>query len=259
MKKYVSILMVAIVLATIVTSCKKSSDDSGSTPVVASLIDTITFNAPAWSGGIENWQFNYDATTKKVLNFNDIWAGALDKKLNYGYTTNLLTLTKASDNSVYGTYTLNAQNLVVGNPDNETFVYDVNGYMTQYNYYSGGVNYLGIQAVITNGNVTQWTKYNSSNVATQIKNFYYTVADNVNNLYQANPIDNDWKPIGGFYGKPSAKLVDYFEYWDPSVTPIVKYKSSFKYTFDAQNRVSMAVKTLSSDNSTETWKYTYYN
>ncbi|MEI6060623.1 MAG: hypothetical protein WCR72_07920 [Bacteroidota bacterium] len=222
----------------------------------SSLIKTISFYA-LWAGGTEKWDFSYDATTAKVTKFDDYWEAALDKTITYDYTVaGKLTLMRGAD--VYGAYDINTQGYVTQDLDGNTYEYDANGFMVKYYEYWSSASHLKYQMEITDGNISKITTFDDDGVtAKKIKAFTYTIGDNSDGIHQANATDSDWKPIGNFYGKPSAKLVDYFEYWDPRATPIVKNKSSFTYTFDAKQRVSKAVKTLSADSSTEEWSYTY--
>ncbi len=222
----------------------------------SSLIKTISFYA-LWAGGTEKWDFSYDGTTKKVSKFDDYWEGALDKTITYDYSVaGKLTLKKGA--TVYGVYDINSLGYITKDPDGNTYEYDANGFMVKYYEYWSSASHLKYQMEITNGNITKITTFDDDGVtAKKIKAFTYTVGANSDGIHQANATDSDWKPIGNFYGKPSAKLVDYFEYWDPRVSPIVKSKSSFTYTFDTKDRVSKATKTLSADGSTEVWSYTY--
>jgi len=222
----------------------------------SSLIKTISFFAD-WAGGTEKWDFSYDPTTKKVTKFDNYWDGALDKTISYDYSVAGKLTLKRADNSVYGTYDLNASGYITKDGDGNTMEYDANGFLVKYYEYWDAASHLKYQMTITNGNITKITTYDDDGVtAKKIKEFTYTNGDNSDGIHQANATDSDWKPIGNFYGKPSAKLCDYFEYWDPRVTPIVKSKSRFTYAFDAKERVLKATKTLT-DNSTEVWDYTY--
>lgn len=241
------------------TSSEGTSYGQDVTFTTASLIKSISFYA-LWAGGTEKWDFTYDAASK-VTKFDDYWEGSLDKTVTYDYTVaGKLTLTKNAS-STYGTYDINSSGLITkddwGGGEYASYDYDANGYCTTYREYWSGSDHKKLEIQMTDGNVTQITKYTDDGVASQIKVFTYTIGDNTDGIFQANATDSDWKPIGNFYGKPSTKLVDYFEYWDPRETPIVKNRSSFTYTFDSKNRVSKAVKTLSSDGSTEEWSYTY--
>ncbi len=222
----------------------------------SSLIKSISFYA-LWAGGTEKWDFSYDAATSKITKFDDYWEGALDKTITYDYSVaGKLTLMKGTD--VYGVYDINAAGYITKDPDGNTFEYDANGFLVKYYEFWSDASHLKYETTITNGNITKLTTYDDDGVtAKKIKEFTYTIGDNANNIHQANATDSDWKPLGNFYGKASAKLVDFFEYWDPRSTPISKSRSSFTYTFDAKNRVSKATKTLSSDSSTEEWSYTY--
>jgi hypothetical protein len=221
----------------------------------SSLIKSISFYAD-WAGGTEKWDFSYDATTKKVSKFENYWDGALDKTITYDYTVaGKLTLNR--DGDVYGVYDLNSSGYITKDADGNTFEYDADGFLVKYYEYWDDASHLKYQMTIANGNITKITTFDDDGVtAKKIKEFIYTNGDNSDGIHQANATDSDWKPIGNFYGKPSAKLVDYFEYWDPRSTPIVKSRSSLTYTFDDKERVTKATKTLT-DGSTEVWDYTY--
>jgi hypothetical protein len=255
MKKFFGFMMIATLLATAFTSCKKD-DNGGDSNTVASPLKSVSFYA-AWAGGTEKWEFTYDATTKKVSKFDNYWDAVLDKTITYDYTTaGKLKLMKGT--TVYGLYDINASGYITKDPDGNTFEYDANGYLVKYYEYWSNASHLKYQMTIANGNITKITTFDDDGVTVKkIKEFTYTIGNNVNNLHQANAIDSDWKPVGNFYGKPSAKLVDFFEYWDPRVANFVKSKSTLAYTFDTKNRPTKVVKTLT-DLSTETWDYTYY-
>ena len=220
------------------------------------LIKSISFVAD-WAGGTELWDFSYDATTKKVTKFDDYWEGALDKTISYDYSVaGKLTLMKGTE--VYGVYDINAQGYITQDPDGNTFTYDADGFLSKYYEHWDNADHLKYETVITNGNIAKITTYDDDGTtAKKIKEFTYTTGDNVNGIHQANVLDSDWKPIGNFYGKPSAKLVDFFEYWDPRNLPISKSKSSLSYSFDAKSRPSVVTKTLT-DFTTEVWTYTYF-
>jgi hypothetical protein len=222
----------------------------------SSLIKSISFFAE-WAGGTEKWEFSYDASTKKVSQFLNYWEGALDKTITYDYSVAGKLTLKRDASTVYGTYDLNSSGYITEDADGNTYEYDANGFLVKYYEYWDAASHLKYQMTITNGNITKITTFDDDGVtAKKIKEFTYTSGDNSDGIHQANATDSDWKPIGNFYGKPSSKLVDYFEYWDPRSTPIVKSKSRLTYTFDSKERVSKATKTLT-DNSTEVWEYTY--
>jgi hypothetical protein len=239
------------------TSADGTAYGADVTFTTSSLIKSISFYAD-WAGGTEMWDFTYDATTKKVSKFDDYWEGALDKTISYDYSVSgKLTLNKGTN--VYGVYDINSAGYITKDPDGNTFEYNADGYLVKYYEYWSDASHLKYEIAITNGNISKITTYDDDGVtAKKIKEFTYTIGDNADGIHQANATDSDWKPIGNFYGKPSAKLVDYFEYWDPRTSPVVKSRSSFTYTFDSKNRVTKATKTLSADNSTEEWSYTYF-
>jgi hypothetical protein len=219
------------------------------------LIKSITFEAD-WAGGIEKWDFSYNATTKAVTKFDDYWNGSIDKTITYDYSVaGKLTLMKGTD--VYGVYDINSNGYITKDPDGNTFTYDADGFMTKYYEHWDNADHLKYEMTYANGNVAKITTFDDDGITVKkIKEFTYTIGANVNGLFQANAIDSDWKPIGNFYGKPCAKLVDFFEYWDPRVLPIVKLRSSLGYIFDAKERPSKVTKTLT-DGSIEVWTYTY--
>jgi hypothetical protein len=254
MKKNLLFLGLVVIFAAFVVSC--DDDEGGGDPTVkASLIKSIEFNAE-WADGAEMWEFMYDATSKKVTKFDNYWEGDLDKTVTYDYTTaGMLTLMKGSE--IYHVYDINAQGYITKDDDGNTFMYDANGYLIKYYEFWDDADHLKYEMTISNGNIMKITTYDDDGVtAKKFKEFTY-IGDNVNEIHQANAIDSEWKPMGNFYGKPSKKLVDFFEYWDPRENPIVKKKSSLVYAFDDKDRVSTATKTLS-DATTEVWTYTYY-
>ena len=224
------------------------------------LIKTISFYAD-WAGGTQAYEFYYDAN-KRVTGFDRTWDGGADGVFTYDFTVaGKMKVNK--DGAEYAVYDINAQGYITkedwGGGEYASYEYNADGYLTKYYEYWGGLNRLKYDITITNGNITKITTYNDDGVTVKrIKEFTYTIGDNVNSIHQANAVDSDWKTNGNFYGKASAKLVDFFEYWNmPAADPLVKSKSTLSYTFDAKNRPSVITKTLT-DMSTEVWTYTYY-
>jgi hypothetical protein len=254
MKKLFGILTIALLVATGFTSCKK---DSTSGDAKAYLVKTISFYA-GWAGGTQAYEFAYNVN-KKITGFDRTWDGGADGVFVYDYTVNgKLSVTK--DGAAYATYDINAQGYITkedwGGGEYATWEYDANGYCIRYNEFWGGVNHKKYEMVITNGNITKWTTFDDDGTTVKkIKEFFYSAGKNVNGLHQANSIDSDWK--SAFYGKPSANLLDHFDYWDPRVVGFVKSTSTFTYQFDTKDRPILATKTLT-DLSTEVWGYTYY-
>lgn len=248
----------AVLMAALVVSCKK--DDDGDNTVKSYPLKSVSFEAD-WAGGVEMWEFTYDATSKKVSQFDNFWDGALDKTVTYDYSVNgMLTLTK--EGSTYAEYEMNDLGQITkedwGGGEWARYEYNTDGFLWKVYEHWGDADHLKYEMYFANGNITRITTFDDDGVtAKKIKEFAYTVGDNVNGLHQANAVDSDWKVVGNFYGKPSKKLVDYFEYWDPRTVSPVKSKSTLGYEFDAKNRVSKVTKTLA-DMSTEIWDYTYY-
>jgi hypothetical protein len=253
MKKNYFLALIAAICLVGITSCNEDDNGNGEIELTASPIKSIAFSA--W-GDTESWEFSYN-TSGKLTQFVNYWNNELDKTITYDYSTSgKLILNK--DGSLYNTYDINAQGYITKDPDGNTYEYDANGYLVKMYEFWDNANHLKYEITITNKNITKITTYDDDGVTVKkIKEFSYTSGDNVNNIHQANVIDSEWKQMGNFYGKPSAKLVNYFEYWDPRTTPVEKSRSSITYTFDDKNRPITVVKTLT-DQSTETWTYTYY-
>jgi hypothetical protein len=220
----------------------------------SSLIKSVSFWAD-WQGGTEKWEFTYDANSK-ITKFDNYWEGALDKTILYDYSVaGKLTLTR--DGSVYNEYDLNSEGYIIEDMDGNTYEYDANGFLVKLYEYWDDASHLKYFIENANGNIIRITTYDDDGVTEKkIKEFFYTSGANIDGIHQANAIDIEWKQMGNFYGKPSAYLVDYFEYWDPRESPITKKKSTLTYEFDTGDRVTKATKTLT-DGSTEVWEYGY--
>lgn len=237
------------------TNSDGTSYGSDLTFSTSSLIKSISFYAD-WQGGTEKWEFTYDANSK-ITKFENFWEGSLDKTITYDYSVaGKLTLTR-DGSSVYGEYDLNSSGYIVQDQDGNTFEYDANGFLVKLYEYWDNASHLKYFIENSDGDVIRITTYDDDGVtAKKIKEFFYTSGLNIDGIQQANALDNEWKQMGNFYGLPCEYLVDYFEYWDPRESPIVKSKSSFEYQFDGSNRVTKATKVLT-DGSTEVWDYTY--
>jgi len=219
-------------------------------------VKSVSFHA-TWQTDIEEWDFTYDLSGR-VAQMVNLWAGSLDKTLTYDYSeANKLTLTK-DDNSVYASYDLNESGYITkddqGGGDYLGYEYDNAGFGITFNEFFG-TNVKKREVFITDGNVSKIVKYNDAGDTTQIKEFTYLADANMEGIFQANISDSDWKPYGNLYGRPCAKLIQSFTYWNPTADPIVKKTATFAYTRDAKNRVTKIVKTTGGD--TETWDYTY--
>jgi uncharacterized protein (TIGR02145 family) len=219
-------------------------------------VKTIAFHA-SWQSDIEEWDFTYDVSGK-VAHLDNLWAGSLDKALNYDYSEpGKLTLTK-DDNSVYATYDLNESGYITqddqGGGDYLGYVYNADGFGVTFNEVYG-TEVKKREIIMSGGNVDKIIKYNDAGDTTQIKVFTYTTESNTEGIFQANIVDSDWKPYGNLYGRPNTHLIASYTYWKPTDNPIVKTTATFAYTRDDKNRVTKIVKTSGSD--TEQWDYTY--
>ncbi len=221
------------------------------------IVRSLSFYA-AWQGGTDQWNFSYDPTSNQITEFVNYWDGGLDKDVTFDYSVpGKLTLAK-DGTSGWAEYDINANGNITKNySSGDLYEYDANGFLVKTFETWSGSAVLHNLLTITDGNVTKITTYDDDGVTVKkVREYTYTTTDNTAGIPQAHINDVEWKPINNFYGKPSAKLVDYFEQWDPRVNPIVKTKFPFVYTFDTRNRVSKAVKTLA-DATTEEWSYTY--
>ncbi len=256
MKNVSKLAVIAVLLSTVFFSCKK--DDKGGTApvVVASPIVTLGIVYPS---GTDSYDFTYDAN-KKVKQILNYWDGTLDKTILYDWTTPGKLKIVTNGNTV--NYDLNAQGYVSREYWNDAkteyaaYEYDANGYLTKVSEFWSGVNHVKLEAVILNGNVTRHTKYTDAGVASTIKEFSYSPGDNVNEIQQTNPVDNNTKPSAKLFGKASKKIVSSLTYWDPRENPIVTKTSTLSYEFDAKNRPSKITKTLF-DGAKEISTYAY--
>ena len=203
----------------------------------SSLVKSIGVVYP---DGVERYDFTYDSGTKKVTKIDDYWNADLDKTITYDYSVaGKLRITSGSSTT---DYEINAQGMVTkedwGGGEYAAYTYDADGFLIKIIEHWGGADHLKMQAVITNGNIMKHTTYDDDGVtAKKVKEFTYTVGDNVNNIHQASMVDSNTKPVGNLFGKSSKKLVDFLEYWDPRTTD-AKLRTTITYEFDAKNRPS---------------------
>jgi hypothetical protein len=255
MKKALYLLLFVALATVTFTSCNKDDGTDDPIVVVASPIKTM---GVVYTDGIELYDFTYDATTKKITKIDDYWNDVLDKTITYDYSVSgKLTIT-SGDNATE--YELNAAGYISKEvwSDEEWAAYEYNtdGYLVKVIEHWGGEDHLKMEAVITNGNTVKHTTYDDDGVTVKkIKEFTFTTGDNVNDIHQTSMIDSNTKPIGNLFGKPSKKLVDYLEYWDPRESPIEVGKTTISYEFDAKNRPSKI--TRAGADWQEVYTYTY--
>ncbi|NLI25058.1 MAG: hypothetical protein GX419_10170 [Bacteroidales bacterium] len=258
MKKMMYFFVIAGMLAITFTSCKKDKDDEDENKLEAALIKTIGVE---YTDGVETYRFVYDAN-KRIDTIYDYWNDEVDKILKYDYSVpGKLTIKNITSGSNYRSYELNAQGMVSkedwGGGEYAQYTYDANGFLTTVIEHWGDADHLKYKADITNGNIIRHTTYDDDGVTVKkIKEFFYTPGDNVFGIYQASLIDNTFLPMGNLFGKPSAKLVQYLEYWDPRQNPIVKGRTDITYEFDAKNRITKMIR--KGADWQEVYTFTYY-
>lgn len=255
MKKYLSLMMVAFLMATVITSCNKDDDDDDN-KVKASLIKEI--KAVYGVDEYETWKFTYDAN-KKVTKVENFWLADFDKAYTYNYSVpGKLSITRTDyDPTVYD---VDASGRITkedwGGGEYAAYQYNTDGYLVKIIEHWGGADHTKFDIEITNGNITKHTRYSDDGVVNRIKTFTYTPGDNVNNMDQANAVDSNWKTVGGFYGKNSKKLVDHLNYWNGPGDEANTKTTNITYVFDTENRPSKI--TRAGDGWQEVFEYTYY-
>lgn len=254
MKKYIALLTMAAIAAMSFTACD-NGDDNGDDPIVVppAKIKTIGVN---YGDGVEEYEFVYDANDKVSKIYNS-WEGVAVDTITYDYSVaGKLIITKEDWPTVYE---LDANGRVVKEIWDETsyasYEYDANGYLVAVKEFWDGVNHNKFDVEITNGNVTKHTRYGDDGNVNRIKTFTFTTGDNTADIQQTNAVDSNWKTVGGIFGKPSKKLVDFLDYWTPG-DEANKKTTTITYTFDAKNRVSTM--TRSGDGWQEIYNFSYY-
>ncbi|MDP4282587.1 MAG: hypothetical protein Q8867_10625 [Bacteroidota bacterium] len=255
MKKQLFFLALTVIMLASFSSCKKDkNDDSSSSQVTAAKITTL---GVVYSDGVERYAITYDSLNR-VKKIDDYWNDTLVNTMKYDFSVaGKLTYVSGTDTTLYD---LNANNMVTkeywGNGEYAEYSYDNNGYLVKIVEHWGGADHLKMVAEIKDGNIMKHTTYDDDGVTVKkIKEFIYTNGDNATGIQQACMVDNNTKPLGNLFGKPSKKLVDYLNYWDPRVTPNVVNRTTIAYEFDAKNRPTKI--TRSGDGWQEVYTYGY--
>lgn len=249
--------MMAIFMATVFAACDKD-DDGNEDPIVvkASPIKTI---GVVYTDGVDLYEFFYHATTKKITEIKNYWNNELDKTITYDYSVSGKLSITSGDNVTE--YEVNSNGMVTKEiwdaEEWAAYEYNAEGYLVKIIEHWGGTDHLKMEAVISNGNIMKHTTYDDDGVTVKkIKEFTYTTGDNTNDIHQANMVDSNTKPVGNLFGKPSKKLVDFLEYWDPRESTIQKKKTTISYEFDTKNRPVKI--TRAGDGWSEVYTFSYY-
>jgi hypothetical protein len=253
-KAIILILAMTAILVVPFTSCNDDDDDGDDIVVAASPIKTIGVVYPE---GTELYDITYDAS-KRIDKIDDYWNDVLDKTITYDWSVpGKLTITSGDNATVYD---LNEDNMVVkedwGGGEYAAYEYDANGYLIRIIEHWGDADHLKMEAVITDGNVMKHTTYDDDGVTVKkIKEFTFTIGDNVNEIQQTCMVDHNTKPLNNLFGKASKKLVDHLDYWDPREDPIDVGTTTINYEFDAKNRPTTITRV--GDGWQEVYTYTY--
>jgi hypothetical protein len=253
MKRKLFYLGLAVLTATSLVSCNGKDDDNNGNDVTASKIKTISVD---YGDGVEGYEFTYN-TNGTISSIKDTWEGTEVDNITFDYTVaGKLSITKEGTTTVYE---LDSKNRIVKEIWDATswasYEYDTKGFLDKVSEYWDGANH--VKSVIANDgkNVTMITSYDDNGNVSKYKTFTYTQGENVNDIQQTNVVDSNWKVLGGLFGVPSARLVDYLEYWAPG-NETSKSKTTITYTFDAKNRPATIVR--AGDGWEEDYAYTYY-
>jgi hypothetical protein len=253
MKKKLFYLGLAVITAATLVSCNKGGSDNNGNDVTASKIKTISVD---YGNGVEGYKFYYN-TNGTIKGIADTWEGTEVDSIIFDYSVSgKLSITKEGTTTVY---VLDSKNRIVKEIWDDSswasYEYDSNGFLDKVSEYWDAADH--VKTVITNDgeNVTMITSYDDSGNITKYKTFTYTQGENVNDLQQTNAVDSNWKVIGGLFGVPSARLVDYLEYWAPG-SETSKSKTTITYTFDTENRPATIVR--AGDGWEEDYAFTYY-
>jgi len=253
MKKKLLYFGLALITSVALVSCNKNNDDDNGDGVEASLIKTVSVD---YGDGVEGYEFIYN-TDKTISHIKNTWEGEEVDDILFDYTVaGKLTITKEDSPTVYEIDSEGRITKEIWDASSyAAYTYNTDGYLTKVSEYWDGVDHTKYTVEITNGNVTKHTRYDDAGVINRYKTFTYTSGDNVNDIQQTNAIDSNWKTVGGLFGKPSGKLVDYLEYWAPG-SEANKSMTTITYTFDTKNRP--ATITRSGDGWSEAYAFTYY-
>jgi hypothetical protein len=258
MKKYLSLLFVAFLMASISISCSKDDDDDDDNTVVeAAMIAEVTATWGWADDAQETWKYTYD-TEKRLIEIENYWEGDLDKTYTYDYSTaGKLFITRTGESPVE--YDLDSEGRITKEYWSDTewaaYVYNADGFMTQIIERWGGEDHIKYDIEVLNDNITQQTRYDDDGTTVnRIKTFTYTIGDNVNGINEAI-IESSWKTVSGLYGETSKKLVDYLDYWNGPGDEANAKRTTLSYQFDDKNRVSVV--TRAGDGWTEVFDYTY--
>jgi hypothetical protein len=258
MKKYLSLLFVAFLMASISISCSKDDDDDDDNTVIeAAMIAEVTATWGWADDAQETWKYTYD-TEKRLTKIDNYWEGVLDKSYTYDYSTaGKLFITRTGESPVE--YDLDSEGRITKEYWSTTewaqYVYNADGFMTQIIEHWGDADHLKYDIEVLNDNITQQTRYDDDGTTVnRIKTFTYTIGDNVNNINEAI-VESSWKTVSGLYGETSKKLVDYLDYWNGPGDEANAKRTTLSYQFDDKNRVSIL--TRAGDGWTEVFEYTY--
>jgi hypothetical protein len=262
MKKNLFYYLCMVMIMSITISCDDDDDDNP--PVVeASLIKTITLDYDGTGADVEGWEFIYNASDK-VTSIINTYNGSIEDTILYDYSqAGKLIITKSGTPT---TYELDANGRVskelwvADGSEYEGYTYNADGILTKIVEHYGGADHLKYDLTVANKNVTNRIRYEDDGVTVrEDREFTYTQGDNLSNIQQIYAVDSEWKPVGGLFGKASAKLADGFVR-HITADPLSNYGVNFVYTFDSENRPATITKSGTSSGGpyTEILTYTYY-
>lgn len=259
MTKQTFFLVITSLLLITFFSCKKDEVESPKVPT-KSLVKTIREEQVDNESLFTLYELFYDSSFENKLirsiTYNSSTIG-YGKNYDYSEVGKLNLFFDGSPYGMYGKYEINYMGYITKDIFSEwdwiDYKYDTNGYLTNIDSYG----YPIMEFEVFDGNIMKQIHYAFlSGPVSKIYEFTYTTIDNVNNLNTENYDTQSLYPGITFYGKPSKKLVDYIDYWDPRESLPEKNRITFSYKFDSKNRVSEIIRI--NLGSRDRFSYTYY-
>jgi hypothetical protein len=251
--------------AFVLSACSDDDSEGKKTEVKQSKLKEV---GVVYEGdGVETYEAEYDAQGR-VTKITNIWTSEGEEPgepsyITYTYSGNELSVLRSGNTTVYE---IDEKNRIVKEFWNSEkteyagYEYNSDGFLVKAIEYYGGKEYKKWTVDVENGNVIRHTRYSTSDGSiNRIKEFKFITsgAGNVNGLEQTSIIDSNWKVIGGFYGKASARLVSSLDYWNGPGDEANAKTTTISYPkFDEKGRITEMVR--SGSGWSERFTYSYY-
>lgn len=252
-------LLITVLLLISFSSCKKDIVESPFAPT-KSLVKTIREDRVNNESDFFLYELIYDSSFEnRIIRSITYYSSTKGYGVNYDYSEagKLNLFFDGSSYGLYGKYEINYMGFITKDIFEEwewiDYKYDTNGYLINIGTYG----YSIIEFEVLDGNIMKQIHYDYlGGPVSKIYGYTYTTIDNVNNINTEYYDTQSLQPGITFYGKPSKKLVDFIDYWDPRESLPEKYKITFSYEFDSKDRVSKIIRNDRGDK--QRFTYTYY-